>query len=532
MNAVIYARYSNGPNQTEQSIEGQIRDCMEFAKKNDITVIDTYIDRSISGTDFEHRSEFNRLMHDCERKQFTAVIVWKIDRFGRNREELAMNKVKLKKHGVKLMYAKEHIPDGPEGIILESLLEGMAEYYSAELSQKVRRGLRESMLKGHVLGGNKLTGYNIVNKKYVIDPVGAAAVKEIFERYSNGEVARVIAEDLNKRGYRTARGTDFTDKSIYQMLRNEKYAGIYRYGEIVVNGVIEPIIALPLFEKVQEILKMNCRNRSKNKTTAPVEYLLTGKIFCGHCNNTIIGDSGTSRFGNTYYYYKCATKKHRKKGVSCSQKNYRKEFLESVVMQVTISDVLQPDLIDCLAKKVVEIQSLDDSNLLLESLKKQMKEAEKALANLMRAIEMGIITETTRDRMIELENRKSELKTEMAIAEIKKPALTEEQVKYWLYCFKNGDIEDPAFQIKLINTFIHAIYLQDASLTIVYNYCNPEDNSRGQLNFDIENTKKMEPCVRMIPFKQSRFECSRTLEVYPTCFVLYISDINSFSTHA
>lgn len=505
MNAVIYARYSNGPRQTEQSIEGQIRDCMEYAKKNDITVIDSYIDRSISGTDFEHRSEFNRLMHDCEKKLFSAVIVWKIDRFGRNREELAMNKVKLKKHGVKLMYAKEHIPDGPEGIILESLLEGMAEYYSAELSQKVRRGLRESMLKGHALGGNPMTGYKIVDKKYVVDPVGSAIVKEIFERYANGQTAREITDDLNKRGFVTARGTKFAYKNIYQMLRNEKYIGIYRYGETAVTGSIEPIVDVALFQRVQDILAVNSRNRSKTKCAAPVRFLLTGKLYCGICGNAITGESGTSRNGNSYYYYKCSAKKYHKKNTStpCTQKNVRKEYLEEVVVQSTVQEVLQPDLINYLAKKVVEIQQSDEISLYLKSLKDRMKDIDKTIANLMKAIEAGIITETTRNRMIELENKKADLKAEIAIAEIKKPDLTENQVRYWLEQFKCGNVSDPEFQERLISTFISVIYLYDKEMMIVYNFCDAENN-RNELSFDIEKIKKedLSDLVRISPVEQ------------------------------
>ena len=153
MNAVIYARYSPGPRQTDQSIEGQVRDCMAYAEQNDIKVLKVYADRHISGTDFEKRAEFNKMLRDSEKGQFEAIIVWKIDRFGRDREEIALNKIKLKRHGIKLLYAKEVIPDGPEGIILESLMEGLAEYYVADLRQKVKRGQRESALKGLAVSG-------------------------------------------------------------------------------------------------------------------------------------------------------------------------------------------------------------------------------------------------------------------------------------------------------------------------------------------------------------------------------------------
>lgn len=470
MNGVIYARYSAGPGQTDQSIDGQLRDCREYAAKNNITIIDTYIDRHISGTDFKNRTEFNRLMNDCKKHQFSAVIVWKIDRFGRNREELAMNKVKLKKQGVKLLYAKEHIPDGPEGIILESLLEGMAEYYSAELAQKVSRGLLESVEKGHVLGANPLFGYDMHDKQYFINPTTMPIVVEVFERYAAGDTAKVIMDDLNRRGYRTMKGNNFNENAVYYMLRNRKYIGEYLYkGKVYPN--VPQIVSNDLFERVQDILGLNSRNKSRTRCTAPVEFLLTGKVFCGYCKNTVIGDSGTGR-SETYYYYKCSGRKN--KGACCQLKTYRKEFLEKYVAQYTINNVLKSDLIELLVCKIVELQNADDETILLRNLNKRRREVQKSLDNIMKAIEMGIITDTTKDRLVELESQRSDLDAEIAKAEIKKPDITAEQARYWLYTFKNGDIEDVEFCTKLINTFVNSLYLYDDYIVIVYNFCDRE----------------------------------------------------------
>lgn len=488
MNAVIYARYSAGPGQNEQSIEGQLRDCREYANNNDITIIDTYIDRHISGTDFEGRTEFNRLIRDCERHQFSAVIVWKVDRFGRNREEIAMNKVKMKKHGVKLLYAKEHIPDGPEGIILESLLEGMAEYYSAELSQKVRRGLRESMLKGHALGANPMFGYKIINKKYVIDPIMAPIVVEIFERYASGETAKAIVDDLNTRGILTAKGEKFKTNTIYFILRNEKYIGTYRYGDIVVNNVIDPIISLELWTRVQNILEVNSRNRSRSRCTAPEEFLLTGKLFCEYCKRPIIGESGTSRNGVSHYYYKCSSRKN--KGVSCKKNTVRKTDLENFVITKTVNTVLQPDTIDYLSKKVVEIQNSDAHELQLKSLHKQLSDVQKGINNLVNAVEIGIITESTKERLIALEQRKEDLNICIAQAEIKRPALTEEMVKFWLNKFRNQDIDSTEFKIRLINTFVNSIYLHNDYAIIVYNFCDDAEGHRAKIRAQLDDALK------------------------------------------
>lgn len=143
--AVIYARFSCDK-QTEQSIEGQLRECNAYAATHGITVVNTYIDRAQSGR-YDDRDQFQKMIADSSSGRFNAVIVYKTDRFARNRYDSARYKAILKKNGVRVLYAKEAIPEGPEGIILESMLEGMAEYFSAELSQKVNRGMYETALK-------------------------------------------------------------------------------------------------------------------------------------------------------------------------------------------------------------------------------------------------------------------------------------------------------------------------------------------------------------------------------------------------
>ena len=151
MKAVIYARYSSD-NQREESIEGQLRECTAFAEKNDFTVLHHYIDRAVSAKT-DNRPEFQNMIRDSAKKLFDVVIVWKLDRFARNRYDSARYKNTLKKNGVRVISATETISNGPDGIILESVLEGFAEYYSAELSEKVVRGMTDNVLKGKFNGG-------------------------------------------------------------------------------------------------------------------------------------------------------------------------------------------------------------------------------------------------------------------------------------------------------------------------------------------------------------------------------------------
>ena len=195
--AVIYARYSSS-NQTEQSIEGQLRVCHEFAERENILILDTYIDRAMTGTN-DNRADFQRMIKDSSKREWNYVIVYKLDRFSRDKYATAVHKKTLKDNGVKLLSATECIPDTPEGIIMESLIEGMGQYYSEELSQKVRRGMNETRLKGNFMGGHLLYGYSVENKKVIIDEEKAEIVRYIFEQYSVGVYVEDIIAELTAR---------------------------------------------------------------------------------------------------------------------------------------------------------------------------------------------------------------------------------------------------------------------------------------------------------------------------------------------
>ena len=163
MKCVIYARYSSAE-QREESVEGQLRECKEFAERHNMTILDSYIDRALSART-DDRPQFQKMIQDSAKKQFDIVLVWKLDRFSRNRFDAATYRAILKRNGVKVVSAKENISEGPEGIILEAMLDGMAEYYSAELSVKVKRGQKENALKCKANGGNVPFGYRINSER-------------------------------------------------------------------------------------------------------------------------------------------------------------------------------------------------------------------------------------------------------------------------------------------------------------------------------------------------------------------------------
>lgn len=228
MNVVIYARFSSH-SQTEQSIEGQLKVCYEYAKSNGYTVIGEYIDRAQSGTT-DNRLEFQRMISDSDKHTFEGVLVYQLDRFARNRYDSAINKSKLKKNGVRVISAKENIADDPSGILVEGVLESMAEYYSAELSQKIHRGMAINAEKCLSNGSNPGLGFKVDSeRRFYVDNDEAAIVREIYERYAAGETKAEIIRDLQRRKVKTSLGKEFSNNSLSRLLSNKRYIGIYLY---------------------------------------------------------------------------------------------------------------------------------------------------------------------------------------------------------------------------------------------------------------------------------------------------------------
>ena len=407
--AVIYARYSC-EKQTAQSIEGQLRVCHEFAERNGYVIVHEYIDRAVSGKT-DKREQFQQMLKDSASKSFEFVIVYKLDRFARNRYDSAMNKATLKKHGVKVLSACEQITDTPEGIILESMIEGMAEYYSAELSQKVKRGMRESCLKGNAAGIQPIFGYCIVDKKYQIVESEAAIVRKLFSDYVGGTTIKELVEWLNTSGIRSHRGNVFSFGRVSAMLHNPKYIGRCRYAGEVYENMIEPIIDEDTFYRAQEILTENLHKAGRSK--AVEKFILSGKLICAECGEFMVGDSGTSKTGEVYTYYKCAAKK--KSSQNCASKAIRKEVIEKAVYNAIIRALQDDRFIQEVARKATEIHNADiEESAELKILNRQKAEIDKQLANITNAICQGIFNEHTQSKMVELSNTQRSLEAQIA----------------------------------------------------------------------------------------------------------------------
>lgn len=503
MNGVIYARYSSH-NQREESIEGQIRKCQAFAEQNNITIIGEYIDRAISGKT-DKRESFQKLISDSEKGHFQAVIMYTLDRFARNRYDSAHYKAKLKKNGVRIFYTEQSISDEPEGIILESVLEGMAEYYSENLSRGVKRGLKENALKCMVTGGYMPLGYKkSADLKFEIDPATAPIVKEIFDLYANGKSQRQIVDILNEKGYRTVKNKPFRLGSIAGILTNRKYIGIYEFDDVSVEGGIPAIVDVKTFEKAQEMLKRNKRTTGRMK--APALYMLTGKCFCGHCGSSMVGESGTSGTGAIHNYYKCSDrKKHR----GCTKKTEKKEWLEQTVVHETISQIMQPEVIRAIAENVSNLaqKEFNDKSRLV-SLQKELKSVQGAISNLLRLVEKGIDTDDVGDRLLDLNAQKSDLLKQISKEETKKPLISKERMEFWLTdLLSRGSEDDPEYQQRIIDTLVDKVFVFD------------EDDGGKKIVITYNTNCSVKSTIKLSDVKSSDFKgFARPLPTNPNLF--------------
>ena len=348
--------------------------------------------------------------------------------------------------------------------MVKSMLTGMAEYYSAELSEKVVRGMTENVLKGKYNGGTIPIGFKVDEEKFFqIDPLKAPFVVEAFQRYNEGATMKELMNWLNDSGVTTNRNQKFTYNSIQKLLTNKRYIGENHFKDIVMPDSIPAIVDKDLFEEVQLKIKKNSRAPARHK--AEDDYLLTTKLFCGMCGAMMFGECGTGRNKIVHHYYKCATAKRFK---TCKKKTVRKEWLEDLVIAETMKLIQDDAVIDAIVAEVMELQ--DQENTTLPLLEKQMREVENGIENMLNAIQAGVLTNSTKSRLEKLEAQQKELAIRIAEEKIARPRLSENQVRFWLTRFRKLDPNVKSHRETLINTFVNAVYLYDEKVLITFNY--------------------------------------------------------------
>ena len=473
MNVVIYARYSSH-NQTIQSIEGQIKECKRYAEQNNYTIIDTYIDEARSGTK-DDRASFQKMIEDSNKKMFQGVLVYQLDRFARNKYDSAIYKRKLKLNGVRVFSAKENISDDASGILMESVLEGMAEYYSVELGQKVVRGMGINAEKCYYNGGPIPLGYKLkeINEKsknskkkkvFEIDENTSYIVKDIFNMYNNGKTMQQISDYLNSKGIKTNKGNSFKKNTISVILKNRRYTGIYIYKDIEKIGGMPRIIDENVFQEVQQ--KLEKMKIAPARRKAKDEYLLTTKLFCGNCKEMMSGTSGTSQNGNLYRYYVCNGSKKK----ICTKKKVQKEFIEDLVVTET-RKILTDKNIAKIAKSVNELCEKDIKTTRLKQLNNELKNNERRKDNLLNAV-MECGDENIRlslyEKINELDMERVNIQKEIIEEERSHVKITEEEIVFFLTQLKNGNIKNMKYRKIFIDTLIDKIYLYDDKMTIIF----------------------------------------------------------------
>lgn len=510
MNVVIYARFSSH-SQTEQSIEGQLKVCYDYAAQHGYSVVEEYIDRALTGTT-DNRPQFLKMIEDSSSGLFQGVLVYQLDRFARNRYDSAIYKKKLQKNGVRVFSAKENIADDPSGILIESVLEGMAEYYSAELAQKIRRGMDINGEKCLCTGGGCALGYTVdkETKKYIIDDKTAPFVQKIYEMYAGGSTVADICRYMNSHGIKTSRGNEFNKNSLRKMLINKRYIGIYTYKGKETPGGIPRIISDDLFYKVQE--KMEKNKKAPARARAKEEFLLTTKLFCGHCKEMMTGYSGTGKSGKLHHYYVCNTVK--KKG-ECHKKNVRKQWIEDLVIQIC-RQILTPTNIHSIVEGVMNAASQQSKNTELEHYQQLLKSVEKKRSNLLNAVmecDIDTVRKSLYEQLAILEDERANLQHCISLENARAQKITPEMVEFFLCELRDGNADEPEYRRLLINGFINKIYLYDNKLTIFFNTgLNPKEITTELLtevedsNAEAEcsslgasappNTTETNPCIR------------------------------------
>ena len=272
-----------------------------------------------------------------------------------------------------------------------------------------------------------------------------------------------VMDWLNRQGVKTGKNHAFTYNSVHTLLTNRRYMGENRFQDIIMPDTVPVIIEKELFDRVQEKMAKNRRAPARHK--AEDDYLLTTKLFCGMCGSMMFGECGTGRNKTVHHYYKCAKAKRTH---SCKKKTVRKIWLEDLVVNATMEMLKDDQAIDAIVEMVMQLQEQENTTLPL--LEKQLKETETGIQNMLNAIQAGILTSSTKERLEALEAQKKELEIKITEEKLAKPKLSADFVKFWLTRFRKLNPQIKSHRETLVNTFVNAIYLYDDKVLLTFNY--------------------------------------------------------------
>ena len=471
LEAFIYARRSSD-RQNEESTAQQIAECKRVAERLGYTVVRIFADEAKTGKN-DRRPEFQKMVRAIEAGKCDVVIAYKSNRISRNMLQALTYENRFEKCGVKMVYAKEEFGDNAAGRFALRNMMNLNQFYSENMSEDIKRCLYTYAQDCKVLNGRMPLGYckGEDGKYHLANDGSVEIVQEIFMLYCSGIKSSAICQALNARGVKTSQGNKFTVGTIEKMIKQEKYIGIYRYGDIRIPGGVPRIIDDETFKKAQERLAE--AHRAPAKSWSQTDYLLTGKLFCGHCGSAMVGESGRGRNGETYNYYCCAKKKKDTK--LCSKKRIRQDYIEDLIIAFTVNNVLTDKVIDKVAEEAIKLQNNDKRTIIHQQHIQHLEDVNRKIQNIVSAIANGLYSEALKASLESLEEEAKNLSRQIAEERHEKPTFTKEQLVEWMSGFRNGDTKSPKFRKQIVDIFVNAIYLYDDHFTISYHTGERQD---------------------------------------------------------
>ncbi|MDY3000175.1 MAG: recombinase family protein [Romboutsia timonensis] len=511
--AVVYARFSSD-NQRDESIDAQLRAINEYADKNNIKIVNQFIDRAKSATS-DKRPEFQNMIKFCEADTtgISMVIVHKLDRFSRDKYDSAMYKQKLKVKGIRVVSVLENLDNSPESLILESVIEGMAQYYSANLAREVAKGQKENALKALHNGGDAPLGYDVAfDKTYLVNEDEAQAVKIIFDMYINGYSYSNIIDKLNDLGYKTKRGNKFGKNSLHGILSNEKYTGVYVFNKtqrkgvngkrnghkqksedeiIKVEGGMPQIIDKEVFLQAQEMMQK--RKKAPGAHKATTFYLLTSLVRCGECGHSYQGNKRKDKYGNDYISYRCGCRKQKR---DCKNTEIKRDYLEEFVLTELEKNILNDEAIPALSKAINERLKTksNDNHEMLTNLRNKLEKVNKEIENILNAIMSGIVNNVLKNKLDELEKVKLNLelkinKVSVESDDVVSTDITEEQIRSMFSKFKEFVLTRNLPECKkFISDYVKEVVVYKDHVEVIFNVVFSFTDNK--INYDLHIFKK------------------------------------------
>lgn len=448
--AVIYARFSCSK-QREASIEDQLRVCREWCGREGYEVVHEYCDYALSGRS-DDRPQFQQMVANAGESDI--VLVYMMDRFSRDEYDAPVYKRELRKHGVELYSAMEAMPDGPERILIEKIYEGLAAVESAKTAIRVKRGMTGNALKCKT-NGVRIFGYRkSADDTFEVDEDQAPLVREAFRRKIEGEPVNSIMADYQQRGVLSSTGRPCGYMMVLNMLKDERYTGVYIWGDVRIEGGMPAIIDKGTYMRAQKV-KAKKQRRAEQWGT----FALANKVVCASCGHNMPGVSGRSRSGAKYEYYSC----RKCKGT----KPVRRDWLEGEIASRIRELVSERETALRIAGVVADSQ---DDQATREARKQALgakQSAETGLANILAAIEQGIIAPGVKERIAQLEEQKA--RAERDLESLEERVIDMEQLADFLMCGSALNDND------LLDAFVYQVLVSNEDVIATLNYDEKEN---------------------------------------------------------